>query len=214
MNYVRTAMLLALLTAIFVALGAGRRRPGRHGDRLLHRARHEPVQPTGTPTRWCCACTARGRSTSARRPSYYGIVRELAQRAGLPMPRVYVMNKPAAERLRDRPQPEHAAVCASTGLLEMLSREELTGVLAHELTPRQEPRHADHDGGRHHRRRHLHARAVSCSSVSCSAATATITTASAGSARCSRSSSRRSPPCWCRWRSAARASTRPTAAAP
>src|SRR5262249_16916507 len=64
---------------------------------------------------------------------YYSIVQGLARRAGLPMPRVYVMHNPQPNAFAPGRNPEHAAVCASTGLLEMLSAEEVSGVLAHEL---------------------------------------------------------------------------------
>jgi heat shock protein HtpX len=67
-------------------------------------------------------------------PELYGVVRELAQNAGLPMPRVYVMQNDQPNAFATGRNPEHAAVCASTGLLQVLSRDELAGVLAHELT--------------------------------------------------------------------------------
>ena len=60
-------------------------------------------------------------------------MRELAQRAGLPMPRVYIMHSPQPNAFATGRSPAHAAVCASTGLIEALSREELAGVMAHEL---------------------------------------------------------------------------------
>jgi heat shock protein HtpX len=64
---------------------------------------------------------------------YYDIVRDLAARADLPMPRVYVMNNPQPNAFATGRNPQNAAVCASTGLLEMLSPEEVAGVMAHEL---------------------------------------------------------------------------------
>jgi heat shock protein HtpX len=132
MNYVKTAMLLAFLTAIFVALGAlvG----GSTGmlvafifalgmnlftywnsDKMVLRmyGAHEVDERTA--------------------PEYYGMVRELAQRAGLPMPRVYIMDSPQPNAFATGRNPANAAVCASTGLLQALNRDEIAGVMAHEL---------------------------------------------------------------------------------
>ena len=69
----------------------------------------------------------------ARGGEYYRIVQDLARRAELPMPRVYVMNNPQPNAFATGRNPANAAVCASTGLLEMLSPEEVAGVMAHEL---------------------------------------------------------------------------------
>ena len=66
-------------------------------------------------------------------PDYYGLVRDLAHRAELPMPRVFVMNNPQPNAFATGRSPQRAAVAASTGLLDMLSREEAAGVIAHEL---------------------------------------------------------------------------------
>ena len=71
--------------------------------------------------------------TAQSAPEYYGLVQELAQRAELPMPRVYVMHNPQPNAFATGRSPANSAVCASTGLLEMLSREEVAGVMAHEL---------------------------------------------------------------------------------
>jgi heat shock protein HtpX len=65
---------------------------------------------------------------------FYRIVQGLAQRAGLPMPRVYIMQNPQPNAFATGRNPAHAAVCASTGLIEALSAEELAGVMAHELS--------------------------------------------------------------------------------
>ena len=67
-------------------------------------------------------------------PELYGIVQELAGRAGLPMPRVYVIDEEQPNAFATGRNPENAAVAATTGLLRHLSREEVAGVMAHELS--------------------------------------------------------------------------------
>ena len=66
-------------------------------------------------------------------PEFYGIVRELSARAGLPMPKVYLIDNPQPNAFATGRNPQHAAVAATTGLLERLSYEEAAGVMAHEL---------------------------------------------------------------------------------
>ena len=66
-------------------------------------------------------------------PELYQMVGELAARAGLPMPRVYLMDNPQPNAFATGRNQQHAAVAATTGLLQMLSRDEIAGVLAHEL---------------------------------------------------------------------------------
>ena len=63
----------------------------------------------------------------------YGIVERLAQRAGLPMPRVYVSPQQAPNAFATGRDPQHAAVCATQGLLDMLDENEIAGVMSHEL---------------------------------------------------------------------------------
>src|SRR3546814_10783018 len=66
-------------------------------------------------------------------PEFYGLVQQLAGRAGLPMPKVYIVDSPHPNAFATGRNPENAAVAATSGLLSMLSQEEVAGVMAHEL---------------------------------------------------------------------------------
>lgn len=66
-------------------------------------------------------------------PEFYQMVADLAKRANLPMPKVYIMENPQPNAFATGRNPENAAVAATTGLLNMLSPEEIAGVMAHEL---------------------------------------------------------------------------------
>ncbi len=72
--------------------------------------------------------------TEADSPEFYGIVRRLASKAQLPMPKVYLVDEDQPNAFATGRNPQHAAVAATTGILRILSREELEGVLAHELS--------------------------------------------------------------------------------
>lgn len=69
----------------------------------------------------------------ADNPRLYRIVENLAITTGLPMPKVYIVNDPAPNAFATGRDPEHGAVAATTGLLEIMSDAELEGVMAHEI---------------------------------------------------------------------------------
>lgn len=132
LNYAKTAMLLVILTAIFVALGAAV--AGKTGMVVAFVAAlvmnlFSLWNADKVVLRMYNAQEVDERSA----PEYFAIVRRLAERAGLPMPRVYVIHNPQPNAFATGRNPENAAVAASTGLLETLSAEEVAGVMAHEL---------------------------------------------------------------------------------
>ncbi|MEW5421552.1 zinc metalloprotease HtpX [Amorphus sp. 3PC139-8] len=132
MNFFRTALLLAALTALF--MGIGFLIGGQSGmmiafviaagmnifsywnsDKMvlrMHRAREVDAQSA---------------------PEYYNLVKELAARAELPMPRVFILDEDQPNAFATGRNPQNAAVAATRGLLRMMSREEVAGVMAHEL---------------------------------------------------------------------------------
>lgn len=70
---------------------------------------------------------------AASAPDFYAMVADLARRAGLPMPKVYIIESAHPNAFATGRDPDHAAVAATTGLLNMLTRDEVAGVMAHEL---------------------------------------------------------------------------------
>jgi len=67
-------------------------------------------------------------------PELFALVRRLSQKAGLPMPRIYLINQPQPNAFATGRNPDHAALAVTTGLMRLMSTEELEGVIGHELT--------------------------------------------------------------------------------
>jgi heat shock protein HtpX len=133
MNFAKTGLLLAVLTGILVAMGGLVGGPTGMVVALVVAAAMNLFslwQSDKMVLRMYGAEEVDARTGG----EYYRIVQELAHRAGLPMPRVYIMNNPQPNAFATGRSPAHAAVCASTGLIEALSAEELAGVMAHELS--------------------------------------------------------------------------------
>jgi heat shock protein HtpX len=132
MNYTKTFMLIAALTSLFGVIGYAVGGMGGmmiallmaggmnlfaywNSDKsVLKHFNAEPVNETDMP--WL-----------------YDMVATLAKNANLPMPKVYIMNNPQPNAFATGRDPNHAAVAVTTGIVDMLSRQELAGVVAHEL---------------------------------------------------------------------------------
>jgi heat shock protein HtpX len=132
MNYLRTAMLLALLTALFVLVGYAI--GGQTGMVIAF------VIAAGMNfISYWNADKIVLRMQNAQEvderdaPELYDIVRQLARNANMPMPKVYLIHEDQPNAFATGRNPENAAVAATTGLLQRLSREEVAGVMAHEL---------------------------------------------------------------------------------
>lgn len=132
LNYMKTVLLLGVMTAIFVGMGAliG----GQTGMVVAFAvALAMNVFSLWYSDKLVLRMHNAQEANEQAAPGLYGIVRGLAARADLPMPRVYVMSTPQPNAFATGRSPANAAVCASTGLLDMLSPEEVAGVMAHEL---------------------------------------------------------------------------------
>jgi len=132
MNYLRTAVLLAGLTALFMAVGYLIGGAGGAFIALVLAAVTNLFSYWNADKLVLSMHDAQEVDENSA-PDLVGIVRELAQRAGLPMPRVYLMDSPQPNAFATGRNPQHAAVCATTGLLNTLDREEIAGVIGHEL---------------------------------------------------------------------------------
>ena len=132
MPLVKTFLLMAALTAIFGFAGL---MIGGEGGMLVALG----VAAAMNLVAWWNSDSMvlrlyRARQVDARTsPEFHGIVEQLAHRAGLPMPRVFLIDSPQPNAFATGRGPANASVAATTGLLKALSAEEIAGVMAHEL---------------------------------------------------------------------------------
>lgn len=132
MNLMRTAMLLAFMTALF--MGVGYLLGGPAGMMIAFVAAAGMNLFSYWNSDRMVLSTYNAQEVEERNaPEFYRIVRTLAANAGLPMPRVYLYDSPQPNAFATGRNPENAAVAASTGLLDRLTPDEVAGVMAHEL---------------------------------------------------------------------------------
>ena len=133
MNTFRTGLLLAGLTGLFLAIGY---LIGGQGGMVLAFlfAAGTNLFAYWNADKMVLRMQGAREVDRAAAPEYYDIVANLAARANLPMPKVYIMDNPQPNAFATGRNPENAAVAATTGLLQLLSPAEIAGVMAHELT--------------------------------------------------------------------------------
>lgn len=133
MNNLKTAALLATLGAIIMAIGAA---VGGRGGLVVGFVMALAVSGGSY---WfsdkLAIAAARARPvTEQEYPQYVATVRDLCSRVDMPMPRLYVAPSPQPNAFATGRNPQNAAVCVNEGLMQMLSWDEISGVLAHEIS--------------------------------------------------------------------------------
>lgn len=131
-NFAKTAVLMAAITALFIVVGG--MLGGEQGMLMAL------LMAVGMNffSYWF-SDTMVLRMTNAQQvdersaPQFYALVKELSEKAGLPMPKVFLINEDAPNAFATGRNPENASVAATTGILKILSNRELRGVMAHEL---------------------------------------------------------------------------------
>ncbi len=132
MNLMKTAMLLAALTALFMGIGYLIGGSGGAFVAFLAAAGMNLFSYWNADKLVLRMHRAREVDASAA-PDFHALVAELAGRAGLPMPKLYLIDNAQPNAFATGRNPANAAVAATTGLLQSLSREEIAAVMAHEL---------------------------------------------------------------------------------
>lgn len=132
MNYMKTAVLLAGMTALFLGIGYT---IGGQGGMLMALVFSVGMNVFAywNSDKMVLLMHGATPANESQFPELFDMVARLADNAGLPMPKVYVMDNPQPNAFATGRNPENAAVAATTGLLQSLNYEEIEGVMAHEL---------------------------------------------------------------------------------
>ena len=132
MNTLRTGILMAALTGLFLAAGA---LVGGGTGMLIAFAMALAMNLFAywNSDKVLLSMYGARQVDAQSAPDLYRLVERLAQQAQLPMPKVYITENPQPNAFATGRNPDHAAVCVTTGLMSQVSQEELAGVLAHEL---------------------------------------------------------------------------------
>ena len=132
MPYLRTTLLLAIMTSLFVGVGF---LLGGTGGMLIAfgLALVMNLFAYWNADKMVLRMYGAKQVDPASAPQFYGLVEDMARNAGLPMPKVYVMETDQPNAFATGRNPENAAVAATTGLLKRLNRDEIEAVMAHEL---------------------------------------------------------------------------------
>jgi len=132
MNTLRTGMLMAALTGLFLVVGA--MIGGTNGMLMAFAfAAATNLFAYWNSDKVLLSMYGARQVDAQSAPELYNLVARLAEKAQLPMPKVYITENPQPNAFATGRNPEHGAVCVTTGLMEQCSQEELAGVLAHEL---------------------------------------------------------------------------------
>ena len=132
MNTIKTFMLLAAMTALFMGLGYLIGGAGGATIAFLVAAAMN-LFAYWNADKMVLRMYKAQRVDESTAPNYVRIVKRLAQNAGMPVPAIYIIDNPQPNAFATGRNPENAAVAATTGLIRMLTPEELAGVMAHEL---------------------------------------------------------------------------------
>lgn len=133
MNYLKTTVLLAVLTAFLIFMGDAF--GGRQGAIIaLIFAGVMNIGSYWFSDKIVLRMYKASEVSQGDQPELYGIVKELAMKAELPLPKVYMMPGDTPNAFATGRNPSHAAVAVTEGIMRLLTKEELAGVIAHELS--------------------------------------------------------------------------------